>query len=153
MNTATSSFQLVSVPVDRLAQLARMGPEFYAEGKLPGAFDPVAFIHTWTNLLAAGTAHIFALEEQGQFVGALGAIIYPDPNDAAPVATEMFWFVRQGHRGSGFVLLDAFEHWAKERGAKRISMVHLVSLMPAVLERVYKARGYRHIESHYMKDV
>lgn len=153
MSTLAAIPTVIALPLSRLAELARLGAEFYAEGRLPGVFRPEVFVRTWTGLLSSGSGHLLALECNGRLVGALGALLYPDPNDAELVATEMFWFVSKEHRGGGLKLLAMFEDWAKRQGAKRLAMVHLTGLMPEVLERLYKVRGYRHVESHYIREI
>lgn len=152
MSTAIATPTVIELPIPRLPELARYGAQFFAEGKLPGRFVPDVFVATWTKLITARLGIVIALESGDELLGGLGAMAYPDPNDGALIATELFWYIRQGHRGGGFHLLNTFEAWARRNGCKRIAMVHLTTLMPAVLERVYTARGYRHVESHYMKE-
>jgi len=145
--------QIITLSADRLEELAKLGAGFYTEGQLPGSFKPEVFVRTWQALLASEAAVCFALEQQGELCGALGAIIYPDPNDGAMVATEMFWYVIPEHRRHGLRLLKAFEQWASERQARRLCMVHLTRLSPDRLQKLYHARGYRHVESHYLKEI
>lgn len=139
--------------VDRLGEIARLGPQFFVEGSLPGKFVPEIFINNWRSLIQNEMGILFGIEKDRQIVGALGAVIFPDPNDGKLVATEMFWFVDKGHRGCGLGLLDAFESWAKTAGVDRTILVHLENLTPRALERVYRSRGYRPIEVHYLKEI
>lgn len=153
MTAITTMPTVLELPAERIGELARLGEEFFAEGKLPGHFKPEVFARTWAGLITSGAGALLALEVDGRLIGGLGAIVYPDPNDGALVATEMFWFVQREQRGHGLMLLAVFERWARAKGARRLAMVHLTTLMPAVLERVYKARGFRHVESHYLKEI
>lgn len=137
--------------VSELSKLSELGLKFYAESGLPGRFVPSVFEASWTKFYGLGMGQIFKLEEDGKVVGAIGGMIYPDPNDGDLVASEMFWFVEPEARGGGIRLFIAFENWAKERGAKRIAMIHLQSLAPEALERLYFRKGYRKTESHYFK--
>jgi len=57
------SVEIVSLSADRLSEIARLGAQFQAEGSLPGAFVPEAFITTWENLIGQGIGAIFALEK------------------------------------------------------------------------------------------
>ena len=149
----TTSSEVIELSVDRLSEIARLGTQFQAEGILPGEFIAEAFTKTWANLIWQDIGAIFALEKNGEIVGGLGAVTFPDPNDGAVVANEMFWFVAKSDRGHGMKLLTAFENWAKQRGAKRAMMVHLENLFPDALRRIYTARGYRPVETHYLKEI
>lgn len=144
---------IIEVGAERLGEVAEMGHGFYQEGALPGSVKPDVFIRTWTALLASGAAVLFGLEIGGRLVGVLGGLEYPDPNDGDRVATEMFWFVTPSARGGGLRLLDTFEAWAKQRGVRRILMMHLHALKSAAFERLYQRRGYRPIEIHYCKEL
>lgn len=136
-----------------LTRLAELGSEFYAEAGMPGSFIPAVFTAAWEGFFAADIGVIFAIEEKKEFLGALGAVITPDPNDGLQIATEFFWFVTKKARGNGLKLLNAFEDWAKERGAVRMTMVHLSNLAPDTLKNLYLRRGYREIETHYIKTI
>ncbi len=137
--------------VEELPKLAEKGHRFYEEGNLPGMFVPSIFVKNWTEYLSQGMGVIFALTKDGELLGALGALAYPDPNDGKIVCSEMFWYVFPESRGRGLLLLNAFEDWAKEMGADRIAMVHLTRLAPDSLRKVYEHRGYHELEIHYIK--
>lgn len=132
---------------------AEIGKEFYKEGKLPGAMITEEFVKTWTMLFDMGLGVMFVLEQDGVVKGGIGGVVTKDPNDGALTATEMFWFVLPDSRGGGLGLLEAFENSAKKAGAKRIGMIHLLNLMPDVLAKLYTRRGYKAIETHYIKEL
>lgn len=146
--------ELAQATIEDLPKLCAMGAEFYAEGNLPGRFNPEVFQRTWTTLLSGKLGTIFLLKVQGQPVGAIGGVVYPDPNDGDLVASEFFWFVTKEQRGIGAVrLLDAFERWARGMGARRMIMIHLQRLNPDGLRSFYERRGFQHVESHYLKEI
>lgn len=137
-----------------LPELARLGKLFYREGALPGKFVPEQFLATWRKFFELGFAAIFALRINEELVGALGAAVLPDPNDGVLVGSEMFWWVAPKARGHGLSLLNAFEEWAVfEMGARRLGMVHLLSLAPERMGKLYERRGYKATELHYVKEV
>lgn len=138
---------------DDFPRLLGLAQQFYDEGKVPGRMVPEKFLGTWHNLYAAGCGVILGLFSGEEIVGALGALTYPDFYDGDTVASEMFWFVNKESRGRGLLLLNEFEVWAKDRGAKRVSMIHLTNLAPDTLRKLYLKRGYREIESHFLKDL
>lgn len=137
-----------------LAIVADMGREFYSEGRIPGTIVPDVFIANWQKYIEAGFGRIFLAEEEGEVVGFLGGLLYPDPNDGDLVGSEMFWFVQSEHRGScGMRLLSAFEKWAISTGAKRLVMGHLSTLAPEKLKKLYERLGYVPLETHYVKEI
>lgn len=137
--------------VSDLPQVAALGASFYEEGKLPGRFDAAYWQRSWTELLQNGVGVIFGLWHDEMIVGALGGVLFPDPNTGEPVATEFFWYVRPEARGAGLKLLPEFERWAVEAGAARVHMVHLLKLAPEKLGRLYQRRGYTPTETLYVK--
>ena len=144
---------VTEVSVERLEELFPLAEIFWKEGQLPGKFDPVVWANTWKKFIGSEIGVIFGIEKDHRLVGALGVLSYDDPNDGVLMATEMFWFIHPNHRGCGVALLDHFEEWALERGCKRVIMVHLEKVMPKVMDRFYRLRGYRPIETHYLKEI
>lgn len=152
-------FESLTSAVERLTEtelpeLARLGKLFYREGALPGKFVPEQFIATWRKFFELGFGVVFGLRIEGELMGALGAAVLPDPNDGELVGSEMFWWVAPEARGHGMGLLNAYETWAvNEMGAKRIGMVHLLSLAPEKMGKLYERRGYKATEVHYVKEI
>lgn len=139
---------------EEVESITHMGQEFFTEAKLPGGFKKDVFCKTWSNLISLGMGIILAAYKgNNQTVGALGAVIVPDLNDGDLVAQEAFWFMSAESRGSfaGARLLRAFEEIAKERGAKRLIMVHLLSLNADKLGKFYERMGYRATEVNFVK--
>ena len=139
--------------VGDLPKLEKMGHEFYEEGNIPTKFVPEVFIRNWTKFLENELGVIYTLHSEGNVVGAIGGVRFNDVNSDELIATEFFWFVKQGYRGYGMQLLQKFEDWAKEHGVTKIIMVHLHDLMPDKLRRIYKRYGYKEVETHYIKEV
>lgn len=134
-------------------EIARRAREFYVEAKFPGVFNEEVFTSNWTYFIENNVGALFALVKDGQIVGAIGGVIFPDTTSGDLRASEMFWFVGKEHRGGGIALMDAFESWAKERGARQITMAFLQDSMPDVVKGIYERRGYRLFEAHYLKEV
>jgi len=130
-----------------------MGPAFWAEGMLPGAFIPGVFCAKWQSLIEQNIGFILGLFSEGKIVGTFGAIVAEDLNDAKLVANECFWFVKPEARGRGFELLIAYEEEARRRGAVRCSMIHLLNLQPERLAHIYERRGYLAVETSYFKEL
>lgn len=139
--------------VKDLDYMGRVGAHFYAEGNLPGRCVPEVFAKTWMNLREMGLGTIWMLLRDGEIVGALGGVVTADPNDGVLTGSEMFWWVQPECRGHGLRLLMQFEEWARGRGAKRLAMVHLLSLMPEKVGKLYERMGYTAVEVNYHKQL
>jgi len=130
------------------------GKKFFEEGQLPGKFHPEHCTTSWVDYITSGTGEAYGMfdENTGEIQGALGAIFYQDPLTGDRVATEMFWFVFPEHRGGGLGLLERYLERVQERGCGRCYMIHLEGLHPDALKRVYSHKGFRLIETGYMKE-
>lgn len=139
--------------IDELNLVLPLGIAFSREAQYPGGFVPEIFIRNWRIYIESGIGVILGMFTDDQLVGILGGFTYNDPNNDDLVAMEAFWYVMKEHRGGGAKLLDAFEAWGKERGAKRITMAYVFTSMPEAVQRIYEKRGYRPLELHSMKEV
>lgn len=125
--------------------------QFYSSSEFLGHFDIDRFTQVWTNLFQMGMGVIFLMESDGQISGAIGGMVHQDLYGHDFVAEEFFWFVRPDARGSGIRLYGEFEKWARQNGASRIQMVHLLDLMPEKVEAFYRRAGFTPIETRYSK--
>jgi GNAT superfamily N-acetyltransferase len=140
--------------IDDLEQLYPLAVEFYSQSQFLRNFDLTHFTRTWSELIGRQTGEIFLLtDDAGEIAGTLGAVAYPDVNSGELIATEFFWYVKDGLRGGGMKLYRAFEAWARERGCTQIRMVHLLDSMPQKLARVYAHLGFVPAEVHYTKEL
>ena len=90
-----------------------------------------------------------------QAVGICGGIVFPTFWDTSKLtASETWWFVRRGWRGTGagLKLMDALESWAKDSGAWRMSMMMIEEIAPGI-EKLYVRRGYRPRERTFVKEL
>jgi GNAT superfamily N-acetyltransferase len=127
------------------------GRLFFAEGKIPGGFVPEAFVFNWRRLITQGHGAILGQFDAEGIAGALGAVLAPDLNNNDLLATECFMYSLPHKRGNGLRLLLAFEEWARQMGAKRVAMIHLLSLQPERLASLYHRMGYAPMEVNYVK--
>lgn len=142
--------------VAELPRVAATGYEFYREGGMPGGFVASVFVDNWTGILSENRGVFLGLwggDRFDVFEGGIGAVICPDLNNGQLTAVECFWYVKPGNRGDGLRLLRAYEQWARTAGAVRIVMVHLCSLAPDSLGRLYERRGYKKVEVNYIKNL
>ncbi|HEY7823649.1 MAG TPA: GNAT family N-acetyltransferase [Acidimicrobiia bacterium] len=84
--------------------------------------------------------------------GVLGGLPFPlFFNRAALGIQELFWWVMPEYRktGEGIALVQAFEDWGREIGAKFVIMMSQET-MPAVNE-LYASRGYTRAEQNWTR--
>lgn len=151
------SDQIRPLRVDELSKLKVFGEAFFAEKQLPGHFNLEHLVKNWKAWLTNGAikAVIFGWFKDGELVGVLAGMIFPDLYTGEDVAIEHFWYVLEEHRqGTGGVkLLKTFKNWAHKHGAKRLRMIHLI--MPdedpatVKLAAFYAKLGFRPIEVNY----
>jgi hypothetical protein len=129
------------------------GHEFFAEGKMPGGFNPQVFLEHWRGFLESGRGYMIGLWKETDLAGVMGFVLAPDMWNGDTMAIECLWYVRKQHRGGpgAMRLLFEFEKQAKRLGAVRTALIHLESLTPVELESVYLKRGYVLVEKHYVK--
>lgn len=127
--------------------------KFFQEAKLPMALVPEIWQANWSQFLDLGLAVIYvSTDRDGRLTGGIGGLAIQDPNDGQPVLSEMFWYVDPASRGDGLRLLRAFEGWAVDHRAKRVTMVHLEAINQR-LGPLYERRGYKKLETHYYKEL
>lgn len=139
--------------IQELGGAAQFGAGFIAESGIRSGFIPDVFVKKWESLISIGMGFILGLFREEKLVGVFGAVVAENLNDASVEANECFWFVDPEHRGRGLELLSAYETAALARGAKRCSMVHLLSLQPERLRDLYMRRGYTPVETSYFKEL
>ena len=139
--------------ISELRLMTEGGFSFFKEAQLPGEFNPAAFEETWKNLLYGGKGHILASFAGSEITGVLGFVVSRDLHTGDLMATETMWYTLPNHRGHGIRLLKAFEEQAAKLGAKRIAMIHLLTINAPELEKLYQRMGYKAIEVHYLKEV
>ncbi len=128
------------------------GRLFLEEAKFPAPFSEKSFGAHWRLLISAELGEVWAELVDGKIVGAIGMAFLEDTFTNVPTAFEQFWWVHPDHRNSrlGLELWHKFEERARERGAKRLVMVHLASLN---LQSVFERRGYSLTEQTFWKAI
>jgi GNAT superfamily N-acetyltransferase len=104
-------------------------------------------------MVASGMMTVFAMKRGGIIVGGLAGLVCPDINNGKKLAVECFWFVNEADRGKGLLLLDAYESWAKSEGCDKMALIHLEDSFPDKLKKLYERKGYKLVESHYVKEI
>lgn len=139
--------------ISELDKLNGIAKRFFESSEFLDTFDMKVFKNSWANLLDSGIGVIFVLILDEEIHGVIGGIKYPDLNNGTMCATECFWFVDEAQRGRGLGLLKKFEMWAARHDCKKIIMVHLSDLMPDAVKKIYIRKGYKEMETHYVREV
>jgi GNAT superfamily N-acetyltransferase len=95
---------------------------------------------------------MFLLRSEGKIVGYLAAIATPHPfYPHILTAAQYGWYVHPDYRKeASWALLDAYEQWAQVIGCK---LCTLANYNIPKLSEAYEARGYRHIEQSFIKEL
>ena len=139
---------------DDVATIARMGLRFVR-------FSPYRAVDPKVDDVAAGVANVietgvgFVAEREGRIVGfILGALA---PLWFAPrvtVAAELAWWVQPEHRNTraGIKLLNAFEAWAEDHGARVVLMMDLIVDGKATTGETLRRLNYHVVERVHAKE-
>lgn len=139
-----------------VASCVDVGERFHAQSGFAdfAPFDEETFAKTLTLLV---TGHLpggmFVVERDQQIVGIAAFVLFPSYfNGAALAAQELFWFVEPEHRdGAGADLLMKMELAAQAAGASIFIMAALSTIKSEAMARVFRRRGYRALESTYIR--
>ncbi|MBP0439579.1 GNAT family N-acetyltransferase [Tianweitania sediminis] len=81
--------------------------------------------------------------------GVLMATAFDHPFGAGKMAKETVWFVAPDARGrAALLMLDAYEDWARSLGC---AVAGMASLATNDVSPLYERRGYRAVETHFLK--
>ncbi len=116
--------------------------------------DEQSFVNFVSRVIDGGIGTVFVIEKDGEFVGAIGAIMNPDFLTGRKSAAELFWFVQPEHRGSSSIrMLKMLEDWSVENDCHTLHMVHLECSMADKLPDMYQRMGYRKFETWWRKEI
>ena len=106
-------------------------------------------------LINTDSCCLLIAENDGQVVGTIAGTLVPWFMDLKQLnASESWWFVKPGHRGSaGTELLAKFEDWARMKGAKVLNVAGFYEKRIAALTRLYKRKGFNPLEMHFCKEL
>lgn len=117
-------------------------------------FSSQAFLNYWRYALSTDTGLFIIAEHDGKVVGGVGGVITTFQTSNVRSLVEMFWWVREDHRGRlGLKLLAEFEREGKKRGAERCLMALMESSEPEKVDKIYRAKGFVPFERHYIKQL
>lgn len=142
---------------DDLDALAEMGARFFAYSAFAKVvpFDQDAARAAIEHYAAPSPSSVTMVAEvDGQIAGGIVGVVTPVWfNPAAKVATELAWWVSEGHRGTSVAirLYRAFEAWADEQGVDAIVMSDLVIDGDTPAGKLFEKLGYATVERAHIK--
>lgn len=136
-----------------LLPLAR---EFYGQDFLPGSLDENHFLRQWDAWLKDRLGIVIVCAVEDEIVAAIGGLFAIGATTGQKELSEMFLFTSEKSRGRGYAteLIDHFEAAGRVAQAHRIFLVHLADpIGQQVMSKIYDARGYRPLETHYVLEL
>jgi len=88
-------------------------------------------------------------DRNGEIVGMIGVLATLHPHSDDAVMSELFWYVKPSHRGSGVRLLMAAEKWARAHGIRK----SIVVSPSTAVSNFYLRMGYERLEEQFIKDL
>lgn len=125
-----------------LPRIVELGAAFHAMspyGVIP--FAPEAFEGFAGRLIDGG---VILLSEDGMIGGLLSPLYF---NPAVVMGAELFWYAGK----TGKALREAFEQWARDRGAQGVQFSGLADERQAAIRRVFERAGYTAGEQAFFK--
>ncbi|RYG90110.1 MAG: hypothetical protein EON59_00590 [Alphaproteobacteria bacterium] len=134
--------------LDDLPALLAMGERFATAANLAShvGYDADSMALTFRHMIESPDALLLITDALD---GAVGGLIYPHPfNHSQRVGQELFWW-SEGREGLS--LFEAVEAEARRLGAVFWTMITLDAIKPEATGRLYERRGYRRLETSYIK--
>lgn len=120
---------------------------------LPGGFDAEWLIYWLHNMVLPNGFVIAAMDEEGEFRGAIAASLTNRPYSPEKIAVETFLFTDNRYRGKGISKL--LRHEAERMSAARGATVFLMTVLSggSQIAKHLKKDGYLPAECHFTKDL
>lgn len=133
--------------ISDLPEVIRMGREFAKSIGIP--LDDESTLDSAENLI--NTDFGVLLIGDGSMAGALAYPLFFNKNIL--IAQELMWWVDREKRGTGagMEILEALEAWARNVGAKQLSMLAIHDTSPDYVDSVYIKNGYKPFEKSFVK--
>ena len=94
---------------------------------------------------------VVVMEIDGKVFGGIGGLIITPSTSSEKIFQELFFYVHPDHRDKTLLLLKATEGICKQHEVKRIVIGSFGE--SKALDRWYRMKGYRLLETHFTKEV
>jgi hypothetical protein len=95
----------------------------------------------------------FLLIDGAHCVGLIAGIELKSYINGSKIFSEIFWFIDQPYGMFAGWFIENVERLLKEQGFSIIVMAVLNSPKAEKIKRMYESCGYRHLETHYIKNL
>lgn len=140
-----------AVEADRFTIL-RLGRAFLAASGMPFGFEAAWAERSAKAYIADADKLCLVMEVEDRVRGVLFAHACDHPFGPFRIAMELLWWVDPAYRGkTSLKMLGAYEAWACDQGCAYVGMASLAAEPRAA--RIYERRGYRPVETHFLKEL
>ena len=126
-------------------------------GRFVAGYDPIisrAAIEKSIIDFEGKQTHAFLLvNDDGKCVGLMAGIELKSYLNDHRIYSETFWYVDEPYGRYCFWFIHQVERLLKERGFSIVVMAVLNSDKAERIEKMYKMTGYRHLETHFIKNL
>lgn len=129
--------------IEDVEHCATLGHKFIVAADMPPA--SLEECRTFCASLLHHPDGVMFISPQGVIAGLLAPLYY---KPGYKQAVELFWWAEDGN---GLRLLQAFETWARERGADDINMSTLAHYTPKGVPELLRRRGYEARDQVYRR--
>lgn len=119
--------EIRDITEEDLPTIVRLSQAMHADSTFSSMdFDPLVIGRTLLELMTRDNGLAITAEHEGRLVGMLGAFVMPCFFGKEQVAEDVGLFVIPDKRGSlaASALIRRYLAWAKERGAKRVTLAN-----------------------------
>lgn len=126
---------------------AEITEEIFNRAKYDRPFNREHFVSTWKLWMSFGFAKTWATSD-----AIIGAIINEDVFTGTKSLSIVFWHARSGSK-TAVALLQEVELKAKELGCEMLqTAAHTIAKGP-LMERFYRMKGYKQVETIFRKEL
>lgn len=127
---------------DDIARVVELGAQFHAYGP----YRDIPFDEAGLGAFVGGLIEhgVVFLSDDGMLGGVLSPLYF---NPSAVMGAELFWWAGK----SGRQLREAFEVWARERGALGVQFSGLCDERSDTIRKVFARAGYTAAETAFFK--
>lgn len=143
---------IVAYAPEYRAQLERLLRDIHAES----AFSPLTLdMEKLMGTLLGLQVRLRLAVSEGKVVGCFAGYLQAPYFSADTVAYDLGWYVAKGSRGGVYAvrLLQDFEDWAKEQGAKLVVLAQTTGIAVAEVGQLYSRSGYTIVGACAMKEI
>lgn len=145
------------VQIDDIPRILPMVRKFYTDSiEAMGLPYHEESVEKSAKALAAQHLALYAETVDGELIGVLGGMVLPWPMDHNYIVfQEILFYVERkyGAFGIGHKLIDGIELYCKQSGISMVVMGALGNRNAIKMDNYLTRRGYKVMETHYMREV